>query len=212
MSAHTIDELYAAYKEASPTEKDFAKDALVRAMYRDAYPMMNYIMGKVHPDIASESVTTATLWLDKFRGESRFSSWFFKIVMNYCRKMHQTKLRLKEVSIESLSEAELQQIEAGNGAETGNQFDAEQRLAQLAPEDRQLVSMRLEGRTHAEIAQALGIKANAAKHRWLRLIKRFAKESEAQDTGSGSSADSAGEGSDPDANEHSTRTNARNER
>lgn len=176
MSARKLDALYAEYAAAKGNEREGAKEKLIRALYQDAYPIMYHRLGGYHPDIITDAVAMAAVHLDKFRGEARFSTWFYRIVANFCYRHLKDDLRRNEVSLEALIEEkgdeEIGGVEEARG-------EARVRLAEmlavLAPDQRRIVEMKAEGKTDKQIGEVLGISAKAVNER-LRRIRQLLSE------------------------------------
>jgi len=100
--------------------------------------------------------------LGRFRGECRFSTWIYRILMNTCL----TKLRKKSPSAESLEGLENGRpgrFPGGNGNITAKMI-LEQEIANLPLGFRTVFVLReVEGFSHQEIAQMLDITEGTSK-------------------------------------------------
>lgn len=139
-------------------------------LYRQLKPQLMKLMCKfVGKDNAEDLVQDVFLQLfkklDQYQGRSRLSTWAYRTAIN-CALMHLRKKRLETVSLEDefISRAgEEAGIELQIPSEDTHLRDAEirlrleQALAQLPPEERQLIVMYdVEGYSHQEIADLLG--------------------------------------------------------
>jgi RNA polymerase sigma factor (sigma-70 family) len=177
MSAVTLDTLYGEYSAATGDAKEAAKTKLVKAMYRDAWPIIWSRLQRAHPEIVNDSVTKAVLYLDKFRGEARFSTWFYSIVMSYCNTALRAKeRRANEISLEQMTDEGSEPIIETANAATAS-LDLAKFAADLNPQERRILELKATGKTYAEIAKDLGITRIAANSRWRRLQERIEKAS-----------------------------------
>jgi RNA polymerase sigma-70 factor (ECF subfamily) len=115
-------------------------------------------------DVAQETFLQAFLGLERFREESRFSTWLYRIAVNLCQNV----LRRQSPSVEPLAasfrdpgltpEASLLRRERG--------WRLDQALQRLSPELRVAVVLRdVLGFSYAEIAESLGIPLGTVKSR-----------------------------------------------
>jgi RNA polymerase sigma factor (sigma-70 family) len=180
MSATHLDSLYAAYKAASEDQKTIAREALISGMYREAWPITWSRLRGAYPDIVSDSVTKAVLNLEKFRGEARFSTWFYKIVMNFCNMALRSLIsRPEEISLEEAAE-EGAELMVDPVHETNVTLDLTAVAELLTDEERDLLALRREGYTYPEISAKTGASETALRLRMYRLAKRFAQERRAR--------------------------------
>jgi RNA polymerase sigma factor (sigma-70 family) len=182
VSATTLDGLYAEFLAASEDRKAQARETLVMGMYREAWPIIWSKLHGAHPDIVADSVSKAALNLDKFRGEARFSTWFYKIVMSFCNTVLRAKLlKPTEISLEQLAEEGAEPIIEVENADNAK-IELTNLLEKLDATDRKLIALKAEGKTYPEIAEALGLKTTDAAHsRWRRLTARIEREKQVQD-------------------------------
>jgi RNA polymerase sigma factor (sigma-70 family) len=115
-------------------------------------------------DVAQETFLQAFLGIERFREESRFAMWLYRIAVNLCQNV----LRGKSAAVEPLEasfpdpgltpEASLLQRERG--------WRVEQALQRLSQELRVAVVLRdVLGFSYAEIAESLGIPLGTVKSR-----------------------------------------------
>ena len=134
-------------------------------------------------DAAQEVFVKAYKSLDKFRGDSSFSTWLYKITTNHCRDILRARARRKTLSLDQLIEDRGDQIEsllsASSAAATNLVTNVESRdlinkiFASLSEEYREVVILReVQGLSYMEIAQVLDCSLDAVKAR----LKRARKE------------------------------------
>jgi RNA polymerase sigma-70 factor (ECF subfamily) len=120
-------------------------------------------------DLAQEAFVAAWRKLDSFRGDSAFGSWLYRIatntVLSYLRKQKPFKNSLDIDDVEERSESR----------DIGLQLSLDQAIAELPDGARAVfVLYSLEGYTHDEIADLLGIAQGSSKaqlHRARQLLK-----------------------------------------
>lgn len=120
-------------------------------------------------DLAQESFVLAWRKLDKFRGDSAFGSWLYRIatntVLSYLRKQTPFKNSLDVDEIE----------ERGQGEDIGLQMTLNDAISSLPDGARAVfVLYSLEGYTHDEIGELLGIAQGSSKaqlHRARQLLQ-----------------------------------------
>lgn len=124
-------------------------------------------------DIAQEAFVSAFQKLDRFRGDSQFYSWLFRIAYNAAVSMKR-KGKLKTVSADSLREKAGNEPDDPHPAsrpehrlETGERQIAVQRaLDQLAEEYRTTIVLKeMEGLSYEEIAELLEIPIGTVRSR-----------------------------------------------
>lgn len=188
MSAESLDRLYEVLLAASGKEKTVARDAVILGMYREAWPIVWSRLGGAYPDLVSDAVTKAAINLDKFRGEARLSTWFFKIVLSFCNSTIRRKLqRPPEIGIDQLiAEGGEPRVEPARGENAKMDFSV--LLGTVKPLDRAILSLRNEGHTFLEIASIMGLPRKTVTSRVARLVADFTPERQGTGTDSATSA------------------------
>ncbi len=144
-----------------------AVEALVRAFLRPAYVTALAILGRPEDaeDAAQDAVLTAVERLDSCREDTKFGAWLLQIVRNTAKnRLLQRKRR--EGTGAPRAGAAMEGIDAGI-AETRRDLLAALQI--LSPIQREIVLLHdLEGWTHREIAEAVGIsEVTARQHLFL---------------------------------------------
>ncbi len=140
---------------------------LVRRWEKKVYGLSLRMLGHTEDakDVSQEIFLTVYRNLSKFRGESRFSSWLYRIALNCCHN------RLRERVVDSVPLEESSAIQAEDaviGRIEKKQTVARVRtaLGALPAEMRQVIIMKeYEGLTFNEIAEILKIPVSTAKTR-----------------------------------------------
>jgi RNA polymerase sigma-70 factor (ECF subfamily) len=118
--------------------------------------------------------------LAKFKGDSSFSTWLYRITANHCLDILRKRNRRKNVSLESLVEQEGSQIQklfatpALADTQLENHQLAGKILSTLSEEHRNILTLReAEGLEYQEIAEVLGCSLDAVKGRLARARKQL---------------------------------------
>ena len=138
-------------------------------------------------DAAQETFLKVYDSLSKFREESAFSTWLYRITSNHCLDILSKRKRRKEESLESLVERAGENVLAGSSARhlssSGNLaqsvMDRETVrgvLERMSPEERAILVLReMEGLSYLEISQTMEISMDLVKVRLFRARKLFQK-------------------------------------
>lgn len=158
--------------------------ALVRTHQDEVYTLARRLAGDPHlaSDIAQETLVRAWRALPKFRGDSRLSTWLYRITVNTSwtqkarAKRHQTSPIEEHYDIAAPEDGD-------HPAVAGEMLDLRERLRvaldRLPEGQRQVVVLKdIRGWSHAEIADATGISVTAAKVRLHRARARLARDLE----------------------------------
>ncbi len=163
-----------------------AFNLLVRRWERQIYGLSLRMLGRDEEakDATQETFLSAYRNLSKFRGESKFSSWIYRIALNICN----TKLRSRArgtISLEEQWETTGFEIAAETDDLSGNiqqqQITRHVRraLQGLPAEMRQVIIMKeYEGLKFAEIADILGIPLSTVKTRMYTGLTELRKRLE----------------------------------
>lgn len=158
--------------------------ALVRAHQDEVYTLARRLTGDPHlaSDIAQEALVRAWRALPKFRGDSRLSTWLYRITVNTSWTQKARAKRHQGTPIEE--HYDLAAPEDGDHpVVAGEMLHLRERLRvaldRLPEGQRQVVVLKdIHGWTHAEIAEATGITVTAAKVRLHRARARLARDLE----------------------------------
>ena len=101
--------------------------------------------------------------VDRLQAPAQFESWLFRLARNTCID-HLRRQKLRRIFLPFGDEHE--NVPEPPGAVDTEELDAlRHALEQLRPQDRALLALVQEGRSHSEIAQALGTSVAAVKAR-----------------------------------------------
>ena len=158
--------------------------ALVRQHQDEVYTLARRLVGDPHlaSDVAQEALIRAWRALPKFRGDSRLSTWLYRVTVNTAWTHRERARRHRSASLD-----EYTQVPAPCGADhpevAGEILELRGRLRaaldNLPESQRRVVVMKdIYGWSHADIAESMGITVTAAKVRLHRARARLARDLE----------------------------------
>lgn len=131
-------------------------------------------------DAAQEVFIKAYRSLEKFRDDSSFSTWLYRIASNHCLDLLRRKARAKTDSLDALLENEGSHVHrmlssAADAAASFENADIVDRvLAHLPADYRLILTLReSQGLNYKELAQMLNCSMDAVKARLKRARKSF---------------------------------------
>ncbi|MBE9565687.1 MAG: sigma-70 family RNA polymerase sigma factor [Proteobacteria bacterium] len=134
-----------------------------------AYQMLGN--GEDAEDIAQEAFVRVFQALPKFRGESAFSTWLYRIVTNLC--LGRMRRRRPTVTLEAVPEP---RSADGPARQVAEGMLTREVLAGVPPELRVVLLLReQEGLSYREISGALGLPMGTVRSRLSKGRKRFRK-------------------------------------
>ena len=135
-------------------------------------------------DAAQEIFLKAYQGLKTFHGDSAFSSWLYRIMVNHCRDLLRKAARRKSESWEALLEREGETAEArltgpADAAERLEHAETLRRaLAELPESYREILLLReSQGLNYEELASVLGCSLDAVKSRLKRARQEIVSRS-----------------------------------
>jgi RNA polymerase sigma-70 factor (ECF subfamily) len=124
-------------------------------------------------ELTQEVFVRAWRKLSSFRGESAFSSWLYPLTVNVALSERRSRRRRDARIVATEDPASLERAPRSPAPEAG--FDLEKAMAALPPGARAVFVLHdVEGRTHEEIGQLLGLAPGTSKaqlHRARRLLR-----------------------------------------
>lgn len=161
---------------------DFEK--LVTAYEKNVYNIALRMVGDPEDaaDMTQETFIKAYRSLSSFRGDSKFSSWLYRIASNVCLDFLRSRSRHPQVSLSTVDEDDRATFELPDMRQNPEEqlmkklgMEAVRRgLEQLPEQQRQILVLReLGGLSYAELAQTLGLEEGTVKSRIFRARKRL---------------------------------------
>ena len=158
--------------------------ALVRDHQDEVYTLARRLVGDPHlaSDVAQEAFIRAWRALPKFRGDSKFSTWLYRITVNTSWTVKKRAGRHRASPIEEHTNVPAP-LDANHPEVAGEVLELRGRLRdaldRLPDHQRQVVVLKdIYGWSHAEIAESMGITVTAAKVRLHRARARLARDLE----------------------------------
>ena len=134
-------------------------------------------------DMAQEAFLKAYNSLSSFRGDSKFSSWLYRIVSNVCLDFRRRQSRRPSASLTvEDDDGETLQLDIADESQSPETLlerkltrDAVRRgLQELPEEQRQILLLReIEGLSYDEIAEAMDLEPGTVKSRIFRARKKL---------------------------------------
>lgn len=161
---------------------DFEK--LVTAYEKNVYNLALRMVGDPDDaaDITQETFIKAYRALGSFRGDSKFSSWLYRIASNVCLDFLRSRSRRAQVPLSFENEDAEGEIELPDMSQNPEKvlmkklsMEAVRRgMEKLPPKQRQILVLReLCGLSYAELAQTLSVEEGTVKSRIFRARKRL---------------------------------------
>jgi RNA polymerase sigma-70 factor, ECF subfamily len=126
-------------------------------------------------DAVQETFLKIQRSISSFRGQSSFSTWSFRILVNTCYDLRRSRLRKKEVATEDQSPDDAPRPEPrAPGAHPSLRLALERALAKLTRHQRDVFLLyEVEGFRHAEISTMLEISETASKNTLFQAKKNL---------------------------------------
>lgn len=180
----TREEELAVIRRVQRGEVD-AFELLVAAYEKNVYNVALQMTGSREDaqDMAQEAFLKAYNSLSSFRGDSKFSSWLYRIVSNVCLdfKRRQSRRPSASLTVED-DEGENVQLDVADESQSPETLlerkltrEAVRRgLSELPDDQRQILLLReIQGLSYDEIGEALGLEAGTVKSRIFRARKKL---------------------------------------
>ena len=159
-------------------------EQLVTAYEKNVYNLALRMVGDPDDaaDITQETFIKAYRALGSFRGDSKFSSWIYRIASNVCLDFLRSRSRRAQVPLSFENEDAEGEIELPDMSQNPEEvlmkklsMEAVRRgMEKLPPKQRQILVLReLCGLSYAELEQTLSVEEGTVKSRIFRARKRL---------------------------------------
>jgi RNA polymerase sigma factor (sigma-70 family) len=174
LTARDHEELYWNWKNATGDEKELAASLLHKALLGYATTIVWRRMRHAPRDLVSDIVSTALLSEPSFKGNSKFTTWFFALADALTCKYLQKIRRRRECPLLiqddfSLPDPLVSPSQTKMDPKLQSHLAVSYLSRQLAPQERALLEAILDGWTWRQYAEKLGVHPQAMKTRWRRL-------------------------------------------
>ena len=159
-------------------------DAFAELIRRHHSRIMGLCVSMLHDasladDAAQEAFLKAYRSLDKFRSDSAFSTWIYRIASNTCLDFLRKRSRERSESLEALTDSEGERVRDIFAAKPDDPVPAEDTdllervLAELPEDYRLILTLReIQGLDYKELADTLDCSLDAVKARLKRARQR----------------------------------------
>lgn len=157
-------------QEENDMEREFSQ--LVKAHKSTIYTVC-YMFSKDTDevnDLFQEILVNLWRGFDKFEGRSDIRTWFYRVSLNTCISIDRKKKRNKAIPLSM----DINLYE-DNDADTRQVKMLYDRISRLAPFDRAIVLLWLEGIAYDEIGQIVGISAKNVSVKLVRIREQLKK-------------------------------------
>ena len=168
-------------KEATPKDFDTIVEKYADFVYNVAFRMMG--TQEDAEDVSQDAFISAYRAFDRFRGESRVTTWLYRITVNAALMKLRKEKRARTLTKTGLEDVDVPDWDAGPErlavtSELGDKL--QEGIAQLQPELRSAVVLRdVEGLSNDEGAEVLGITVSSLKsrlHRGRIILREYLSE------------------------------------
>ncbi len=171
---YAADELaYGAWIKArasgNPELIRISEDTLYRILKRYATSVVCSVLRYRDPDLITDIVAHAFEKAHQFKGESKFTTWFYRLAFNMCLRELENRKRRAEDSLDMLHGMATLGLESHALAK----LDWARLYKTLSRADQKLLNLKLYGVEEKDIACALKISSKAVNQRWLRLRRHL---------------------------------------
>jgi len=167
-----VNEAFAAYKASMDSTRPEQESVLIKALQNYARKIVWLTLRETRPEIVNEAVHYVLGHLDDFRGNSKFSTWVFAIVRRFCYGDLQRRTRRKETLFSEFKDYEIDGL-ATYELDGDAKMTLDRLRRTLTNDENRLIEFKLQGFTHAEIAQELSATTATIDGRWRRLCEKL---------------------------------------
>lgn len=148
-------------------------------IYEQCYAMvlqmcLGFVKGDkdIANDISQEVFINIWNAVDKFKGQSSYKTWVYRITVNTCLQYLRKEKNKKQLSLEKVEHTLVSDIKTSDNDPNSKLYRAIGKLEEL---DRLLIMMVLEGQDYDTISEVLGIKPTNVRVKIHRIKKRLKK-------------------------------------
>lgn len=155
-----------------------AFDGLIRQYQQEVYRLAYRMTRNAEDakDLAQEAFVQAYRFLGSFRGQSRFSTWLYRIAVNLCLNHLKSAGRQDPAEVDArLPDARADALAALLGGERDRALA--EAIASLPPQQKATLTLRVhQGLGHREIAEILGCSEGTAKANYFHAVRALQRK------------------------------------
>jgi RNA polymerase sigma factor (sigma-70 family) len=165
--------VFAEYQKAAGADKERLAAELAKMLIRHAIKVCWLELKEYRPDIANSAAFRAIEKAESFKGASKFSTWFHRIVLNQCKSQLRKRLQLAEVSLDAIEHTG---EEPAFAPHHDAHLDYMGMMEGLTQREQQLLQWKLEGRGEDFLAEQMRLKRTGVRHAWWRLRRKLMRK------------------------------------
>jgi RNA polymerase sigma factor (sigma-70 family) len=163
--------LFASWMEAKGNNKEILQDQLLKRLKLYATKVVWKVLREHNPDIVNQACWRAIQHAEGFKGDSKFSTWFYAVVHNLCQSYLRDKKLKAEVSFDDLSAKQVAQLPVEELGE--RQLMVKRAMQELTEEECEFLDSKMAGVQDDVLAVRYGVSHGAIRVRWYRLKKKL---------------------------------------
>jgi len=152
---------------------------LFDSLHRDYFPMvlqmcLGFVSGDQDKanDLAQDVFIKIWTHLDRFKGQSSYKTWIYRITVNTCLQLIRKEKTRNSVSLNEASHFVQEQSQKEKEDSVTELYQA---IGQLKEAERLIIMMVLEGQNNQDIAEVLGLEHTTVRVRIHRIKKKLHK-------------------------------------
>jgi RNA polymerase sigma factor (sigma-70 family) len=160
-----VNELYRLYTQASPEEEPLLLERLLSACAEYAYAICFKILHSRQPAVVNFSLFLVAKYLGSFRGDSKFSTWFYTIVASLCKKELRTRRFPPDLPLDEAIVFSTQDLEGS--------YALKEVIESLSPYEKSILEWKLSGNTSKDFGAENNLSESYARNAWWKLRKKL---------------------------------------
>jgi RNA polymerase sigma factor (sigma-70 family) len=170
----------AAFQAATDLNRPELEYELIKSLEHYTTRIVSKTLRDTRPEIVNQAVQMALARIANFKGTSKFSTYIYSIVQNLCFTELRRKINNKETLFSDLDPLKVDGL-ASYQLDGDERMTIERMCKALSEEETNLIELKLQGYTNAEIAQLTKSTASATASRWSRLCDKL-RQTETKNT------------------------------
>lgn len=169
MKSWEANKVFGAYRSERDVEKKRVLELqLLNLLEHHAHAVCWETLHQRRPDIVNEALFRAFQAMESFRGESLFSTWFHRIVINCCNT-YATREAKEAERVMGIEDMAHEPISPDARASESLAYV----LQVIRNEEREFYVKKMNGATDEELAEYYGLSPAGVRVRWHRIRKKL---------------------------------------